>query len=64
MLSQKLYFLEIDAVHHKLWHMMLKMLNLNFLDWEDTLTNTANTADTYGRHDVLTRQSNLNIVKS
>ena len=40
MLSAKLYFLEIGPVHQKLWPftcMMLKTLNSNFLDWEDTL---------------------------
>ena len=34
-LSGKLYFLEIDPVHQKLWPfecMMLKTLNSNFLD--------------------------------
>ena len=39
-LSVKLYFLEIGPVHQKLWPfkcMMLKTLNSNFLDWEDTL---------------------------
>ena len=39
-LSAKLYFLEIGPVHQKLWPfkcMMLKTLNSNFLDWEDTL---------------------------
>ena len=36
----KIYFLEIGPVHQKLWPfecMMLKTLNSNFLDWEDTL---------------------------
>ena len=40
-LSEKLYFLEIGPVNRKLWPfkcMMLKTLNSNFLDWEDTLT--------------------------
>ena len=39
-LSAKLYFLEIGPVHQKLWPftcMMLKTLNSNFLNWEDTL---------------------------
>ena len=39
-LSAKLYFLEIGPVHQKLWPfkcMMLKMLNSNVLDREDTL---------------------------
>ena len=39
-LSEKLYFLEIGPVNQKLWPfkcMMLKMLNSNFLDWEDTV---------------------------
>ena len=39
-LSEKLYFLEIGPVNQKLWPfkcMMLKTLNSNFLDWEDTL---------------------------
>ena len=39
-LCEKLYFLEIGPVHQKLWSfkcMMLKTLNSNFLDWEDTL---------------------------
>ena len=39
-LSAKLYFLEIDPVHQKLWSfkcMVLKTLNSNFLEWEDTL---------------------------
>ena len=38
-LSEKLYFLEIGAVHLKLWSckcMMLKTLNSIFIDWEDT----------------------------
>ena len=39
-LSEKLDFLEIGPVNQKLWPfkcMMLKTLNSNFLDWEDTL---------------------------
>ena len=39
-LSGKLYFLEIGPVNQKLWPfkcMVLKTLNSNFLDWEDTL---------------------------
>ena len=39
-LSEKLYFLEIGPANQKLWPfkcMMLKTLNSNFLDWEDTL---------------------------
>ena len=39
-LSAKLYFLEISPAHQKLWpfkYMMLKALNPNFLDCEDTL---------------------------
>ena len=38
-LSEKRYFLEIGPVNQKLWPfkcMMLKTLNSNFLDWEDT----------------------------
>ena len=38
-LSVKHYFLEIGPVDQKLWPfkcMMLKTLNSNFLDWEDT----------------------------
>ena len=41
LLCQKLYFLEIAPVHQKLWSFkctMLKKLNSNFLNWEDTLT--------------------------
>ena len=41
MLSAKLYFIEIGPVHQKLWPstcMMLKTLNSNFLDSEDTST--------------------------
>ena len=40
-LFEKLYFLEISPVNQKLWPckcMMLKTLNSNFLDWEDTLS--------------------------
>ena len=40
MLSDKLYFLEIGPVNQKLWPfkcMMLKTLNSNFRDGEDTL---------------------------
>ena len=39
-LSAKFYFLKISPVHQKLWQfkcMMLKTLNSNFLNWEDTL---------------------------
>ena len=39
----KPYFIEIGPVHQKLWPfkcMMLKTLNSNFLDREDTLTAT------------------------
>ena len=39
----KPYFIEIGPVHQKLWPfkcMMLKTLNSNFLDSEDTLTAT------------------------
>ena len=42
-LFAKSYFIEIGPVHQKLWPfkcMMLKTLNSNFLDWEDTLTAT------------------------
>ena len=42
-LSAKRYFLEIGPVHQKLWpfeRMMLKTLNSNFLDLEDTLKDT------------------------
>ena len=44
-LSAKLYFLEIGPVHQKLWPfkcMILKTLNSNFLDWEDTLKHPKN----------------------
>ena len=40
-LSEKLYCFEIGSVNQKLWPfkcMMLKTLNSNFLDWEDTLS--------------------------
>ena len=40
-MSAKRYFLEIGALHQKLWAfkcIMLKTLNSNFLDWEDTWT--------------------------
>ena len=39
-LSEKLYFFKIGPVNQKLWPfkcMMVKTLNSNFLDWEDTL---------------------------
>ena len=42
-LSAKLYSFEIIPLHQKLWPfkcMMLKMLNSNFLGWEDTLSST------------------------
>ena len=41
-LSEKLYFLKIGPVYQTLWSfkcVMLKTLNSNFLDWEDTLIN-------------------------
>ena len=43
-LSEKPYFLEIGPVHQKVWLfkcIMLKTLNSNFLEWEDTLTSNS-----------------------
>ena len=42
-LSAKLYFLEIDPVHQKLWSFkctMLKTLNSNFIEWHSISSST------------------------
>ena len=58
-LSAKLYFLEIDPVNQKVWPfkcMMLKTLNSNFLDLEDTLRNSRRKIDYPGMGRVIFEQ--------